>query len=584
MTTYQVSQGNEQLSNSPLFTPIEKFWADYNTLLTLVSRNARENFEANRIPLVSNAVTFAYEKLTGAAPNEVNPWMKCRACKKFIEKYGATFYIDDTNIIRSFIFDGLSKDNIFYGAVKEFVRQLSSTPVYNPEGQPTFDVLIDGDTVWGDRSVICKGGEDELDELVLDGQHIQADQHTYKHFSMVPSENYFYHRVPYSPAENAKNRMRLSGLRKAVNLYPLKTLERAYEMLRTNAIPGINIFGRDLEWLIEMSTTVNSVPKSLADTCIARLALTGSFSQALVVLNNSALGRLLELVNGGEQSVIIINNAITSMLEDYMRVTAAPNEQTVQQADKYFAEHGLETALRRRHAIFTDVPWSWKPFCDDDVEKRTGIFANVKTRKEAKEEKKVQSSLPPITMTWKTFEKNILPVARHIYLVVNQTNYAFSGLTCSVDPNAKPMHIWDDLSLRNPLGAYTYSKNIHVQQMGLTMGTSVEVLGIVPLPHLLGYNREQLLTRYGDGVFLALKGVQDLNVGVGVDFFGDVLRGELHPYHGVIESYCAVTPLEGIDNRQCQGIQLTTSAQQRVVLSVDTEHLQGQRYIIDLVS
>jgi hypothetical protein len=573
---------NEETFKAGLVSHEQKVWHDYNVYLNAVRLGTRQPMEEHRVLYILNTPIFDYDKFIECVGPELKQVFNCNSCREFLNKMGSVFYIDDSNIIRSFLFAQVETEgNLFNEYIADYLRRLSKTVLISDDNKLAYKVFTPMDKVIGNRDVKATS---DINFAQNPDRLIYASRDIMRHFYVILEDNYVRTNSVHdsSAVVTSIHQLRVLGVRKLLAKHSRDILTTACELLTTKTVPGYNIFGKDLEWLLEISSIISNTPKSLRDACIIRLADRATL--LMVNLANSSLGRYLELVNADTDYETLINT-VTDMLSDlkYMSGDAAPKEQCIERADKFFTENGYDQSLYRRHAFEHEVPFFWKPVTDDDTQTRGGIFANIRSRqeKQKQQEGKVKGKLPATKMTWVKFKKDILPSAANIDFLCRSLRYPFAGFTMQQMDNAKPILIWDTDQCRNPLSMYSYEIGLSPMEMGIKVGETYTVKGISKLPHLLNPDMVDVMTqRFGDGDFLVIDRIVDQHSKVSISLFPFILKSIFHEYRKVIDAYNQNNFL-GDDNRGCQGLTITAGLDSPIELIVTTTSGITRSYSID---
>ncbi|WP_053080254.1 hypothetical protein [Methylobacterium variabile] len=159
----------------------------------------------------------------------------------------------------------------------------------------------------------------------------------------------------------------------------------------------------------------------------------------------------------------------------YQRPQAPPKAGTIAQAERLFAQLGLEPALRRRSARLDDIPTIWRP-CGAAPEvvassspRGNGIFGHLRTKATGAADGSLD--MPAQAVTWAKFAREVLPEAQRMW-VFAAGRMTFCGLVTAVDPAAPPLLQWDRPEARNPVSLYLYVNGSPPANWGLPEGSA----------------------------------------------------------------------------------------------------------------
>lgn len=244
----------------------------------------------------------------------------------------------------------------------------------------------------------------------------------------------------------------------------------------------------------------------------------------------------------------------------YQRPQAPPTAGAVKQAEKLFADLGLQDSLPRRYARFEDIPeFVWKPTAAEPA-KAGGLFGHLAT-KTTTPFKPVD--LPPVTMTWDKFARIVLPGAEKIEALA-PLNGNYVALVTAANPEAPPIIKWDQPDARNPVSWYVYPGGSRASQWGLTGNAYVPVTGITKFPNLWGGNRTEHLA---EGVVVILQGAADTAL-CSAALFPSLLKEDLHGVRAVIEAYSKAARIEDRSKASACGLDLRKGQDMNTFLRV----------------
>lgn len=506
--------------------------------------------------LFSISENLSYNALLDAFPDEFKQRYNCQACRAFFKHYSRLVYIDESNMLQSVMFTGAEK-GIFEPFIKNHLQALRKSK---------------------------HGLEPYLTQALEWGTPTQEDDdHVYNHLWIPANPNHVIASYDSVGAHRSVVKLKIQTAKSLVEKYNAALVEKAIELCESKVVPGKDRYMHDLEWLLEIIKAVNAVPRNLQPNALARLAVKAGISFGHI--NGSLLGSYLEMLKENKDISIIVNFMNRELATDkHKRPTAPPTDQLVETADEYMTKNNLQLSLERRHAGVHEIPFYWKPADTEDQSKRTGIFANVKTRQDIKAEEdavvKQSSVMPGVKMSWVVFKRDVLSTLTEMMLDVQYQVYPFMGLTTACHPESTPILVWDKPEERNQLSLYTYNELLPPRLMGLEHGKQSAVVGIAVLPHLMGTTPDEKLNRFGKGDVVIINGCRDARDLVGMGLFPDILRSDLLPFRKVLEAYSNNNFMpEG--ERNAQGLCITEALTVPITFVTTSKAGVKRRYQID---
>lgn len=263
------------------------------------------------------------------------------------------------------------------------------------------------------------------------------------------------------------------------------------------------------------------------------------------------VGTLLEDIDAG-MHIDEVKRRFTDKMNPtkYQRPQALPSAGNVRQAEKIFAELGLERSMRRRYARFEEVPKIWEQRRSSTPIKPGGIFSDIETKVSKKTAPPKPTNTTPQPITWVKFAYTVLPKALKVEAYIFGRT-GFFGLTTAVHADAPPILQWDSEEFRNPFAQYFYSTGSMPSQWGLRSSEYVNVPGIILKPSM--WYGEDRFPHHGKDALLILEGAMDTTP-AHLCLFPETLRGELHQVRSTIEAYSRGNQLEEAEKGSANGI------------------------------
>lgn len=475
-------------------------------------------------------------------PEEVRQHHTCNACRHFVERFG--------NLVQVRADGSLS------------------TPIWNEDFAP--EELHDA--VQAIRELL-EGG-------MVDGQFIHSktilgvpEAGGFRHLSlMMPPHLLNRSRVLSDDQAMAEKLEDYKTLQFALAEFKVPYLEDAVRILRADAVDRAGKFLEHAEWLLalkkrQLDRTIRDhrkisllwldVAKAPAGWCKPRAQMIGS------LLEDLAVGMSFDQVKSRW-------NAKMAPLQ-YQRPQEPPKAGAILQAEKLVEQMGLAPAFARRFATLDDLETLWKPIpTKENAAPAPGLFSKVKPKGVAPRK---ELDVPPQTMTWAKFAKNVLPTAHGIELFV-PVHANFTALLTAAFADAPPLIQWDKEDKRNPVSWYLYSGGSLSSRWGLSSSTWVEVPAIIDVPANWNGGKSSY-----EGVMLILDGAHD-KTHKGSALFPEIIRSELHGVRAVIESYSKENDLIPNVGEPAAGLWIGTNTQ-KIHLRARGEDGAWMKYNID---
>ena len=454
----------------------------------------------------------------------------CNSCFMFINRIGKLVTIDDDGNLHSVCWDiptddlGIFKDAII--AMKNAVEHGNVSNVFSVNENSKHMSMISDDTI---ALGYPTTGEWTHFYSVIDLKSVNLPK-----YSM--SEEEFM--------------QKLDTVRTTLNKLDKVAVAKVLSYIPTGKIRDSDSVKQKCERLIDIIEAYKTSPNRNV-----RLKVMCENMHFLFHLRGSALGSLLEDLRSdiyNEESCIDNYNTKVDPI-NYMRPKSSPTESLIRTAEDLIAKLGMENSLKRRFALLSELPnllWEKKEEGKSDKAYRNGVFSNVKSKENIKDQIEKQANYGG-KMTLAKFINKILPDAEKLYVITRPVDNYCAYIT-AVDMDAPCIIKWDNPEARNPFSQYVYYKgsyssdwNVHDNSNG------VECLAIANgSAHLLD---KELCVDNDTAVLFVLKDVYD-TVNSESGLFPDILIGELYSIRKVIESFSVSTPLENVDGQKACGI------------------------------
>jgi hypothetical protein len=442
----------------------------------------------------------------------------CHCCRRFIEQFGNLAAVDDDGNLVSAMWTEEAPD-FFRASFAQMARAIRRGKIET--------IALFKEKVWGTPSA---GG--------------------WTHFSVTPPKEILHkHPVLTAGQVTAAKKEDYRTLCHGLGEFSKSTVHQAATLLEAETLyRGEKVIGpvRFLIALHEMRDTHKGRNRENLTWKAVATAPPG-FCQP----RSTMIGTLLEDIGNG-LSFETVQRRFSSKMNplQYQRPTAAPSAGNIAQAEKLFAEMGLEPALHRRFARLEDVQSIWTPKAQV-AQSIGGIFGHLQAKGTTPDQ---PMSMPAQQITWTKFVRTVLPSATSMQVFM-ESSMNFCGLITAVNPDAPPIIQWDTPEFRNPVSWYVYSGKSTPSQWSLKAGTWVDVTGVTYQPSMWGDPERN--THQGKSAILILKGAQDQNtLKTGLGLFPEILKSELHSVRSTIEAYSRSRQLEGKEEASANGLRV----------------------------
>lgn len=474
--------------------------ADYARLLALVGMRFDEATNGRRV--FRTDATGLYKMFIDGLRSEKRAHT-CRACERFIESYGGLVVIDEAGETRSALWDATMVPAFYHFTISRMQATVNEARVIAPF----------------------------LHEKAILGEPVTGN---WTHFSVEQRGGWIWrHAVMSAEQGMAAMKERFITVRLAIESVAKFQLEKARAILAADEINRSEKFTGPLEWLAERYADYYKVsPPSERDNRLWRAV--AEAPEGFCHPRASVLWPLFEDIKAREP-FDVIRGKFNAMVHgiNYQRAKADPAAQTIERAEKLFAELGLAPALERRFARLDEVETIWRAR-RVALPMRTmkdgnhHVFARVQAANPDKLPPPPSRSDKPVrTMTWVKFAQTVLPTAEAMDFCVPSANGNFQATTTAVQPTAPRLLKWD-----NPFGHYIYNGGSPAAQWGLSPGWC-RVLAISLRANLWGDKPQPHL---GIGGMLILEGAADVQR-THLCLFPETIRDELHEVRSVIEAF-----------------------------------------------
>lgn len=341
----------------------------------------------------------------------------CNCCKTFIRKYGKLVYIDGQGEVVSAIWRNIDMiPEYFEKSVINLKNYVEKQSIYSPFISDERTLGNKETNGWGHLSL----------ELSLNSKHLNKS------------------RIKTAGQLMAEKREEFLILNRALDSYSIKTIEKALQLLKSDAIYRGGTQVPIAEWFLKVKEKSQGwVTQERGDNFIWYHVATAP--QGFTHIRSSMIGTLLDDIQAGMSNAAVAERFAEKMSpSNYQRSQSAPTESAIMQAEKLIQNLGLTESLERRYATLEEIPeFIWATLEKKAVvtQQSLNVFGGITPK--AKATKPVDDSLPVQTMTWDKFSRTVLPQAQSIEAKIDNPS-RFMALVTAEHPDAENIMQWDN--------------------------------------------------------------------------------------------------------------------------------------------
>lgn len=494
--------------------------ADFNHLLEQLRTVALRASVRTEMLFKTDAPKL-WEKYISNMPAEEAKVLNCSACRSFINRYGSLATIDNEGKLASVLWPEELEAGRYEAAVVAMRNAVENATV-------TGLFLAETNLLGAGERNGWKHFRAEFSDKVLNSSQIETVN-----------------------AERAKRQQALKTFKRwalgagfSVTESYIRSADRAVHLFRTGVLFQAERFQAHAEWVVEvlkmaMATRNNKIKHNLLWKYVAQAPL-GWMSP------NTAVNQLIRALPQKNEQLAVGTFNKSTKVTNYMQATTPASEGSKAVAEKVFEDLGIGSALGRRTASFEEIPKEvmiWLPKVEAPVEKKS-LFGDLPSKDETKKQ-----DLPVVvsgSMSWARFTRTMLDTADKIQV---QIGNAIPGhqVTTSLDPESKPIFMWDYPEDRNRFSWVTTQRSTPPSAWGTSHLKMVEILGISHFPSTWSQSDNEKMKDLGfgqrslhnmpEGVFLFMKGLSYKHVEAVPGLFPPIIRRDLHGVRSVISSY-----------------------------------------------
>lgn len=464
-----------------------------------------------------------YEIFLRNLPRGRKQHYECRACRKFVERFGGLATIDDKGAARSAFWDVAHAPAFFAEALHVMALAVRNARVTG--------VFLTGDPILGDPS----------------NQSSKSPTGTWHHMhaNVVPRlcspfftpDHVMVRRVMAEKSED------YGTICRALAEFPIDIVRRAHMLLTTGALFRSEKCIGGAQWLLHLHEAREATKNTrMRENLTWRAVATAPPGYCHV--RSTMIGTLLQDLMVGKP-FDDIKRAFNEKMDPfhYQRPQAAPTDGQLTVAEKLIEKLGSAGALARRYATLTDISADaiWLPKTPAPLASGS-VFGHLRAGRSSS----TTNVDKPQTITWEKFWRTVLPEAEKIDCYVPRSGPFFAFVT-AVDPTAPPILQWDRPNSRNSVSWYLYdASGSYAPSWGLSAGVFTDVTAITLQPSSWGGGGDH----HGNGVYLVLKGARDTRP-CGLALFPEILKAEYRGIRSAMEAYSLSRRIEPVDTPAC---------------------------------
>lgn len=483
--------------------------ADYLEFQSRLTARYRESEKAGVFNTDADDMWQAY--LNSFESIEDRQYHNCHACRHFIQRFGGLVTISEDGSTAPAFWSADDAPEPYKAAVTALDKIARRAKVTG--------AFMSSDKIYG---------------LPVTGE--------WRHLSVAPASVYRVGTLTASQAMAAK-REDFGTVMRALLEFPPAALDQVVVLLQSDHLYRSEKLLGQAEWLRDLQIAWKAAKGQRRANVVWRAV--ASAPAGFCHPRTGMIGTLLDDIATGMDFAQVSKRFAEKMHPlRYQRPQAAPTAGAIAAAEKVMEKLGAAGSLRRRFARLDEIKAIWLPTPKRE-EERAGVFGHLKTKDAAP----AALALPPITMTWEKFAREILPTAERIEVIAPSTG-PYTALVTAADIDAPPILQWDTEEARNPVSWYFWHGGSSASQFGLRAGQYHNVSAITLKPSMWG---EVAQSHHGEGIVLIIDGARETRMS-GAAIFPECLKAELHGIRSVIEAYSRTAEIEGIGEPHAAGL------------------------------
>lgn len=469
-------------------------------------------------PIFTTDVQNLFEiYLSGFATDE-RQYHNCNACRKFMETYGGLVTINAEGQAVPLFWAVGDAPALYHDAIRRVRKAVVQAAVNG--------VFYSSDKRWGSGAT-------------------SSEKHgcTFTHYCVM-NLNVWKNKIqtPYQAmAEKAEDR---KNVLRALAEFPREVVDKAIKILEADVLYRAEKVIGPAKFLQRLhqerdSATDKQTKQNLMWRSIA-LAPAGFCHPRA-----SMIGTLLEDLASGtdlEDCIMAFGKKMHPL--KYQRPTAAPSQQSIDQAEKIVEELGLRKAFARRYARLDEIEAFWTPTAISQAQGGDKLFGSVKAKGQTKLPD-ASLKLPLQKTTFVKFQAEVLPRAIQIDLYTPYHG-SYTGVLTAVHEDAPRLFHWN-----HPFSWYLWASGSTASQWGLKANSWVQVNAISYKPAF--WFGSTYTNESKKRILFMLDGARESKPAQ-LCLFPEIIRSELHNVRKVIEAYSHQGTPDGAKEGTANGI------------------------------
>jgi hypothetical protein len=465
----------------------------------------------------------------GFAP-EYRKYHDCRECQKFIERFGNLVTIDDQGKTQSVMWNHEGVKSIYQFSWESLRKWVETREV---DG-----VFVSAEKSWGTPVTKDRQGRE-----------------LWTHVAVVPPKHLIFRETPLETADQhmAKRKEEYGMLLRGLEEYPLAVVTQAHTLLSSGQLFRSEKCIGVAKWLMDLHEARASrrLHKDKANITWRYVA---TAPPGFCHVKTGMIGTLMDDIKEGKDFAEIKRSFDSKMdPTKYQRAQVAPAAGNVAAAEKLIGALQTAGALERRFARLSDLRTLWTPGPPREVPTKGGIFSGVKTKK-SPPDLISRLEVPPTTMIWEKFRREILPETDKIELYIPDHRENYGALVTAANSDAPPILQWDEMEERCPISTYVYTGGSTPSSWFLKANLWHPVSAVCLRPHQWFSDKYK---HHGRGIHFLLQGSYDVTYKTGAGFFTETLKADYHPIRSTLEAFVKTAIVAG--HKEAEGCGLILS-------------------------
>lgn len=484
-------------------------------------------------PLFTTDASGLWDAFVGGLPADRRQHYACNACKRFVETHGGLVTIDG---------EGDAVSVVWPAEVPEFFRTSVARIAAIVRRAKVTGAYLSEERRWG-----------------IPTTHVKATGHDWHHMAVIPAPALVFRPTAIHNAGQlmADKRGDFSIVSRGLAEFSVDVVRQAHAILNAEALYRSEKVIGPAAWLLALHERVGGLKGARRDNAL--WVAVAKAPPGFCHVRSTMIGTLLEDIGAG-LSFDDVKRKFAAKMDPtkYLRPTAAPSDGNIAQAEKIIATMRAAGSLERRFARLEDLTLLWRPAPPKpSTPAGAGVFGHLKGQ--TKPSAPVMA-MPPVTMTWVKFEREVLPLAESMEVEV-PSHGSFLAFVTAKNPDAPRIFQWD-----NHVTHYVYRNGSLASQWNLRGGARTKVTGLAR--GAAEWAEGGGFDHQGKAVTFVLEGARDTAHRQGGGFFPEQLRAEFHGVRRTIETHVTGATIEGRDEATACGLTIQKGSAANVTVHV----------------